>query len=223
MELIKHSQERGLLQNLKKGITPDGNLNVALVNTMELNHELKKFKSPSGEILFEKLISLPIDQRIYKLVETDPESTIGVISVALTLAMETMNVTRRMNNAQIVDLAEAIADDSESDKIALEDLLLFLQRLTRGYYPELYEGIDQVKFLQRFNQYRDERWEEGIKIRDRKHEEFKQLGGNESYGNKRGDESAFGEYLSGFRNRIQAQKDEIKRLREQQKRNNQSQ
>lgn len=176
---------------------------------MEINLELKKFKDERGLIMFDQLLSLPLENRIFKMAEKDLASTIKIITVALTLAMETFNVARKMNNFQILDLAETIVDDAGSDKIALEDLMLFLQKLTRGEYPELYEGMDQVKFMARFNQYRDDRWDEGVRLRDAKHEEFKKLGDAndfERYNPK--DTSAFGDMMKQYRTKTQIRRDE---------------
>jgi hypothetical protein len=190
------------------------------VNKSEINLQLKKFKDERGLIKFDQLLALPAESRIYKMAEKDLGGTIKVITVALTLAMETMNVARRMNPLQILDLAETIVDDCSSDKIALEDLMLFLQKLTRGEYPELYEGIDQVKFMARFNSYRDERWDEGVRIRDEKHEDFKKLGDDNSF-ERNNVSSPLGDELSRYSKRIQQRNDEIKAMRAEQNRKNQ--
>lgn len=186
------------------------------INKTEINHELKKFKDDRGVIKFEKLFDLPLENRIFKMAEVNIDETIKVITVALTLAMEALNVSRRMNDFQILDLAEVIVDDSSNDKIALEDLMLFLQKLTRGEYPELYEGIDQVKFMARFNVYRDERWAEAVKIRDEKHEEYKRMGDDNSF-DRNNRASPIGEELNKHRLVIQAKKDEIALLKKENK------
>jgi hypothetical protein len=113
-------------------------------------------------------------------------------------------------------LAEAIIDDSRQDKIAIPDLLLFLQNLTRGKYGDLYGSIDSVKFMRYFDDYRDERWSEGIRIRDEKDLQYKALGDPERTGGKM---TAFDEHLSQYTTKLQAKNDEIKELREERKRN----
>lgn len=183
---------------------------------MEVNLELKKFKDNSGAICFDRLLALPTESRIYAMAQQDIRLTIQVVAVALTLAMETINVARRMNSIQIIDLAEAIVDDAGSDKIAIEDLLLFLQRLTRGEYPDLYEGIDQLKFFSRFNQYRDERWEEGVRLRDAKHEEYKRLG-DDNFHERNNRTSPIGEEMLRHTQRLQEKKDEVALLRKENK------
>lgn len=183
---------------------------------MGINLELKKFKDERGCIKFETLLAIPLENRICKMAEKNLNETIKVVTVALTLAMETLNISRRMNDFQILDLAEVIVDEAPSDKIALEDLMLFLQRLTRGEYPELYEGMDQAKFMARFNSYRDERWAEGVRLRDEKHEEFKRLGDDNSF-ERNNKTSPIGEELNRHRLKVQQQKDEIALLRKENK------
>lgn len=186
------------------------------MDKMGINLELKKFKDERGCIKFETLLAIPLENRICKMAEKNLNETIKVVTVALTLAMETLNISRRMNDFQILDLAEVIVDEAPSDKIALEDLMLFLQRLTRGEYPELYEGMDQAKFMARFNSYRDERWAEGVRLRDEKHEEFKRLGDDNSF-ERNNKTSPIGEELNRHRLKVQQQKDEIALLRKENK------
>lgn len=171
--------------------------------------ELKKFKHENGSVNFLALREIPVDNRIYGLAKQDLGSTVKLVAVALTLAFESMNLTRPMNAFQILDLSEVIIEESESDKLSIPDLLIFLQRLTRGQYPGLYEGIDAAKFMERFNQYRDERWEEMKAIRDKQIEEHKSLGDSEYHQRHNPkDTSAFGELMSQYRTKAQIARDE---------------
>lgn len=183
---------------------------------MDINLALKKYKEPNGALNYPELFSIPVSERLPALAEKDLSGTIKVITVALTLAFETMNFSRKMNAFQILDLAETIVDTAqEADVISLEDLLLFLQKLTRGEYPELYEGMDQVKFMVRFTAYRDERWEAGRIIAENKHMEYKNMGDPERTGSK---STALDEHLSSFANKLQSKNDELKEAREENKR-----
>lgn len=172
-----NNSEKTLAQNLTVAILSNGNVNVELVNKLEVNTILKKYKMPNGSLNFPAIFSIPVAERIPAMAKRDFPGTIKVITVALTLAMETMNISRKMNAFQILDLAETIVDTAEEDDIiSLEDLMLFLQKLTRGDYPELYEGIDQMKFMNRFGKYRDERYEEGRKIKENEHLQYVGMG-----------------------------------------------
>lgn len=182
---------------------------------MKINLELKKFKHINGAVNYREIFLIPKDNRIAAMAVRNIAETIQTITVALTLCFETMNLSRAMSAFQILDLAEAIVDEAESDSLSLEDLMLFLQKLTRGEYPGLYEGIDIPKFMERFGKYRDERWAAGIKIRDEKELEYKQLGYVERTGTK---DTALDEHLSSFTTKLSKMKDELHEQKNENKR-----
>jgi len=190
---------------------PTGSLEVKRIDKMGVNLELRKYKTENGGTNFPALFKIPTDKRITAMAKEDLGNTIKLIAVALTYAFEGMNLTRPMQAFQILDLAEAIVDESGSDKLAFEDLMIFLQRLTRGQYPGLFEGMDIPKFMERFALYRDERWGEGIRLRDEKNEQFKKLGDMDVYerANPK-DASSLGLQLEHFRQKSMERKDEIK-------------
>lgn len=150
--------------------------------------------------------------------KTDPDGTSALVAAGLTLAIENMNLKRGLTASQLVDLSEEILDSSVDDKLAFEDLMLFLQGLTRGRYGELYESMDIPKFMNLFGKYRDERWEEGIRLRDAKHDEYKNLGDKERANSRL---TAFDQHLSEYTTKLQAKNDEIKMLRAERNRNQQ--
>lgn len=203
---IQVHQENQLIKNLTVGITENGNIEVAKVDKFGIGLELKKYKI-GNEINFPTLFEIPKEQRITAMAKADLGATIKIITVALTLALETMNLKRGMTAFQILDLAEAIVDESESDSLAIQDLMLFLQKLTRGEYPEMFEGIDQAKFMSRFNIYRDERWQVGIWLRDQKHEELKGLG-DDNFHERNNRVSSIDKELNDYRKKVQVRKDE---------------
>ncbi len=199
-----------LIKNLQQGITQAGNFDVQRVDKLGLNIELKKYKDKNGSIDFVAMRDIPEQTRIYAVAQQDLGQTVKIIAVALTLAFESMNLTRPMNAIQILDLAEMIVEESESDKLAFQDVLLFLQKLTRGHYPGLYEGIDAVKFMERFNQYRDERFQEFIRLRDEREEYYKRLGDDNGWErNNTKDASPLGMQLEHYKQKVQARKDEV--------------
>lgn len=154
------------------------------------------------------------------MAERDLGGTIQLVAAALTMAFEKMNLARPMTAFQVLDLAEEIADSgAESDAIALEDLVLFLQKLVRGEYGPMYEGMDIPKFMEKFGKYRDERYNEAIRIRDEKHLQYKSLGDS----NRSSNVNPLADHLANFAGKIGALKDqlrdkneEIKKLREDQ-------
>lgn len=200
---------------MQVAITPKGAIDVKKVDKFGVNMQLRQYKDKNGSINYPELFKIPTDQRIAAMASKDLEGTIKTVTVALTLAFETMNLARPMQAFQILDLAELIVDKAnENDKPSFPDLMLFLQRLTTGEYPGLYEGMDIPKFMERWNMYRDERWEEGIRIRDEQHEYYKAMGDNDHHQryNPR-DTSAFGEMMQHYRTKAQINRDEKRERR----------
>lgn len=127
---------------------------------------LRDFKQPNGTVNYPALFKIPSDSRLPKLAEQDFGSTLSIVTAGITLAFENMNLIRGMNNSQIIDLAETVLDSSNEDNLSLEDLMLFLQKMTRGEYGKLYESMDVPKFMEMFEIYRQERFQEIINIRE---------------------------------------------------------
>lgn len=209
MENQLQKYEPNLVTLLGAGITKEGKIDIQPVDKIGLGMELKRYKTERGLIDYGGLMAIPKENRLPALAEKDMRGTVTMIAVAITLSLEALNLKRGMNAIQIVDLAEAIIDDAAVDQIGIEDVLLFLQKLTKGEYGELYESLDTVKFMHHFNKYRDEKWEECIKIRDAKHDEHKSEGGARE--NRK--VTQFDNLLQGYATKLQAKNDEIKALR----------
>lgn len=131
---------------------------------------------PDGSANFPVLFNIPSKDRIASLARQDFTRINMLIIGALTMAFESMNLKRGMNEVQILDLSEAIIDSAEEDNLSLEDIVLFLQHLVRGKYEMSYESMDLPKFMKLFDHYRDERWKEGIRLRNDRHEQYKCMG-----------------------------------------------
>jgi hypothetical protein len=137
------------------------NLTNALItaNKQEMTLALREYKQPNGVIYFPALFSIKSEDRLPELAKNNFSETLSVVVGGLTLSFEAMNLTRSMNDNQIIDLAETILDSSNEDNLALEDVMLFLQKLTRGEYGKLYESMDIPKFMEFFEKYREERFQ----------------------------------------------------------------
>lgn len=133
---------------------------------LEINLALKDYKTPTGQINFPAIFEIPSEYRITEIAKKDYKNTIAVLIAALTMAFESMNLIRPMNGSQIIDLADALIETSAEDNLALEDLLLFLQQLTRGAYGKMYEGMDMPKFILMLDMYREERFQSIHNIRE---------------------------------------------------------
>lgn len=128
-------------------------------NKMEINMAIKEYKLPSGHANFPALFTIPTGQRLPALAKQDAKRAFMIVCAGVTMAMESLNLARPMNSNQIMDLTDAIIESSEEDNLSLEDLLLFLQKLTRGEYGAMYESMDIPKFMQFFEKYREQRFQ----------------------------------------------------------------
>lgn len=182
----------------------------------QVNLCLRDYKLQNGSPNFIALFDIPNASRIRDLAKINYDDTLDLVAAAITLAVENMNLKRGLTPSQINDLAEEIVDTSNDDNLAMEDLILFLQSLTRGKYGELYESMDIIKFMGLFDKYRDDRWQEWVKFKEAEHIQFKTEG---DPGRSEGKRTALDEHLAAFTQKLQAKNDEIKELRAERKRN----
>lgn len=140
----------------------------------EINLILREFKLPDGSVNYPALFQIRSVDRLPALHRQDPAKAAVTVIAGITMALETMNLKRPMTSAQVADLAEEILDSSYEDNLALEDLMLFLQQLTRGKYV-LYEGMDIPKFMEYFEQYREERHVSMLRLREEADMQYRAL------------------------------------------------
>lgn len=172
---------------------------------------MREFKGTGGVVKYENVLAIPFDNRISKLAEKDYKGVSMAISAALHLAFEGMNLKRGMTADQEIDLAEAIIDTAAEDYLALEDLLLFLQKLVRGEYGILYESMDIPKFMDKFEIYRQERHENLMRIKEEKHIQYKKLGDT----GRSNEPTELSQHFSGMAEKISVMSAELKHLRKE--------
>jgi len=170
---------------------------------------LREFKTNQGIVKYEKVLAIPTVERIPALAQKDFHKMITIISAALTLAFEGMNLKRGMNALQVVDLAEAIIDTAGEDNLAMEDLMLFLQKLVRGEYGAMYESMDIPKFMTAFEEYREQRWQQLNNIREEQHVQHKAMGDT----GRTGEPDELSKHFSNFADKISSMSSELKATR----------
>lgn len=148
-------------------------------NKLEIAKILTTFKGENGLLNYEKILLIPLNERLPALAKNNYDEASAVIVVGLTMAFKSMNLSRQMNEDQVLDLADAIIETASEDYLGLEDVMLFLQCLTWGKYGPLYESMDIPKFMEKFEVYRQTRHVEYLKIQDTKHLQYKGLGPSE--------------------------------------------
>ena len=105
----------------------------------------------------------------------NPKLADMIVTAGLTMALESMNLIRPMNEAQVMDLSMMVIETASEDNLALEDLMIFLQKLVRGHYGSNYESMDIPKFMSKFEEYRQERHQSIVRIREEQHAQHKAL------------------------------------------------
>lgn len=143
----------------------------------EVNLILRQYKLQGGAANFPELFKIPNSERMVELAKKDFEKLNLLIIGALTMAFESLNLKKGMNALQILDLSEAIIDSAGEDNLSFEDFVLFLQYFVRGKYETSYESMDIPKFMRIFDIYRNERWQEGVRIREDQENQYKAIGG----------------------------------------------
>lgn len=161
---------------------------------------LSRFKQ-FGEISFDKVLSVPSDERIQALVSL-PDGHLRVataLTAAIKSAMENINLKLPMSEDQIIELAGQIIDQSAEDNLSLEDVLLFLQQLVTGKSGKIYDRMDIPRFFELFEIYRQERHVRLLRIREEQQCQQKSMGDttriSESDTEKENMRAAMGDYL----------------------------
>lgn len=140
----------GLTRNLLNSIARGDN------ETM--NAILKTYQLPGGVVNYERLMQIPVGDRIPGLVKKYSKKQIHLQATAvITLALEKINLRVPLNEKQIVELADMVIEQSGEDFLAFEDLVLFLQQLVRGEAGKIYDRMDIPTFFELFETYREKR------------------------------------------------------------------
>lgn len=181
MEQINPKPEETNQQLLTKRFSNENLLN-ALKKTDKaaVNKHLAKFKQ-LGVVAFDKVLAINSNERLPAMIKTEEgrEEVQIALTAAIKSAFGNFNLRVGLNEDQMIDLAEAIMDQSHEDNLAMEDVLLFLHRLVVGQAGKIYDRMDIPTFFELFEGYRQERHEKILQIRDEEHAQYKTLGRGE--------------------------------------------
>lgn len=137
---------------------------------------LSRFKE-AGLIKFERSLRIPMNERIPALVkDSGHEKVLTAIVASIMSAFNNINLKKGMNEDQVIELAAVLIDEAHNDQLALEDILLFLQRLITGQAGTLYDRLDMPTFFELFESYREERYQALRHIREEEHANYKCIG-----------------------------------------------
>jgi hypothetical protein len=136
-----------------------------------------------GIISFEKVLAINSSDRIPALAKTPKGrgEVLTALTASLKSAFSNINLRVGLNEDQLIDLADAIIDQSAEDNLSLEDVLLFLQKLLVGDAGKIYDRMDIPTFFELFETYRQERHVAMLRIREEQQSQYKSLGDPERW------------------------------------------
>lgn len=146
-------------------------------NKAEMNAALRVYKLANGAVNFNQVLRVPTADRIQGLLQSGGyERMLRMLSGAVQVAMESLNISKVLTGNQVVDLVDTLIDSSTEDNLAVEDIVLFLQKLVRGEAGKLFTSIDIPKFMEYFENYRQERHSEYLRAKEEIHAQYKATG-----------------------------------------------
>jgi hypothetical protein len=131
-----------------------------------------------GEPLPLRVIELiPVSERLPALTKLyGVEKISGILSIAITKALNNFNLRVGMSPEQIMNLSYELINDSEQDQLAIQDILLFLDGLPKFKYGKVYDRMDMPTFFEMLEKYREERHQAYINGKEEAHAQFKAMG-----------------------------------------------
>ena len=174
-------QIQTIQNNLQK--LPNGSLSKQLLNLVvkgskgEVYNEMCRYKE-KGEPLHLKVIELvPVNERLPALAKIyGIDKIAGVLSIAITKALSNFNLRVGMNPEQIAQLSFALIEEAESDQLAIQDILLFLDGFPKFRYGKVFDRMDMPTFFEMLEKYREERHQAYINGKEEAHAQFKAMG-----------------------------------------------
>lgn len=133
-------------------------------------------KNKSGGVDFEKILSVPRHDRIVGLVEKIGEDMVhAIVVVMLTKFSNTLNLIRPMTPDQIITCAYEMVLSSGEDNISIEDLQVFFSTAISGRWGKILDRMDQNIVLTMFEEYREQRHQQMIAIRDLQNAKYRSI------------------------------------------------
>lgn len=143
--------------------------------------------------------NVPVTERLPALAKIYGNDKIaGVLSIAITNALNNFNLRVGMNSEQIANLAFELINESEQDQLALQDIMLFLDGLPKFKYGKVYDRMDMPTFFEMLEVYREQRHQAYVNNKDESHAQFKAMGDSNRMStdiDKEANRNAMNEYL----------------------------
>jgi hypothetical protein len=132
-----------------------------------------------GEVRFDKLLSIAIEDRIPGLIEENGNKRIYQLLVMMVRAFcfaLPLPKTKKLSETKMSVLACDIMLSSYEDQLSLEDVILFFERARQEKYGKIKSLYHHQQVMNMLEQYRQARHEAYIKLKQEKENELKTLG-----------------------------------------------
>lgn len=145
-------------------------------NQAELVKNLEQYKE-RGLLKFDKLLSIPVKDRLPGLVEQYGKNRIhDLLIILVTEFANSFNLIRPMTPDQVMVCAYVMIETSYEDHLSIEDFTLFFQGAKSAKYGRVLDRMDQQTIFELFENYREQRHQQYVRIRDEKEVNLKGLG-----------------------------------------------
>jgi len=180
MKLSQEIQQvnQGLAQKLPHGSPSKQLLNkVAKGSKGEIFNEMCRYIQKGEPNHLAVIENVPVSERLPALAKMYGNDKIaGVLSIAITNALNNFNLRVGMNPEQIANLAFELINEAEQDQLALQDIMLFLDGLPKFKYGKVYDRMDMPTFFEMLEKYREERHLAYMNGKEEAHAQFKAMG-----------------------------------------------
>lgn len=110
---------------------------------------------PRGRVNFGSLMEIPSSSRIPALAKINPAECMKTINSATLMFLQSSGVDTNMSFL----ITNSIMMESSEDNLSIEDVVIFLMKLNAGQYGKFFGAITPASFMEKFEEYRQERHE----------------------------------------------------------------
>lgn len=162
-------------------------------------------------IAFDKVLSISMHGRIPNLTHVYGYQAIHTIIAALLKKFnDSLNLIRPMTDEQIFDCSEAMVMTTEEDQLSIEDYVLFFKGAKEGKYGKILDRLDQQTIFTMLEEYRQERHQQFVRIKQERETEFKSMGATE----RTNEPNPIAESMVQLGGRLNQMKEKLKEQRE---------
>ena len=173
-------------------------------STGQVFNEMCRYKEKGEAMPMAVIESIPINDRLPGLTQKyGIEKVSAVLSKAITKTLSNFNLRVGMNSDQVVELSLMLIESSEEDQLAFEDIMLFLDGLSKGKHGKVYDRMDIPTFFELLENYREQRHKDFIRHKEEKESQFKSYGNSSRMSDdldteKEANRNAMAHYLKNY-------------------------